>query len=182
MNLTGNAPNDERYTPPSIIRLVRRVMGGIDCDPATCEAAQAVVKASTWYGKDDDGRNRPFIGRVFLNPPYSSPLLYQFVLALLRERAAGRCTEAIVLTNNATETRAIQTLMRGCDCVCLIVGRVAFLGADLDGKTGGYQGQILTYFGKRAARFARVMSEVGTCWCPSSVRQAGLFEEVDHVD
>lgn len=26
-NLTGNAPNDERYTPPRILGRVRRVLG-----------------------------------------------------------------------------------------------------------------------------------------------------------
>lgn len=178
-NLTGNAPNDERYTPPALIRRVRRVLGAIDCDPASCETAQAIVQAGTWYSREQDGRNRPWTGRVWCNPPYSSPLLYQFVLALLRERAAGRCTEAILLTNNATETRAIQALMRACDCCCMITSRIAFLGADLDGKQGGYQGQILTYFGERPARFSRVMAEIGVCFVPSAVRQAGLFEEVE---
>lgn len=178
MNLTSNAPNDERYTPPRILRLVRRVMGGIDCDPASCEAAQERVKAAVWYSREDDGRRREWCGRVWMNPPYSRALIGDFVLALLRERASGRCTEAIVLVNNATETRAVQTLLRAADCVCLITGRIAFLGEDLDGKTGGYQGQILTYHGARAAKFARVMGEIGTCWCPSSVRQAGLFDGV----
>lgn len=174
---TGNAPNDERYTPPRIIRLVRRVLGEIDCDPASCEEAQARVKAKVWYGIEDDGRRREWVGRVWMNPPYSKALLSDFILALLRERAARRCTEAIILVNNATETRAIQTLLRAADCVCLITGRIAFLGDDLDGRSSGYQGQILTYHGSRTAKFSRVMSEIGTCWCPSSVRQAGLFDE-----
>ena len=56
-NLTGNQPNDERYTPPALIRRVRRVLGAIDCDPASCETAQAIVQAGTWYSREQDGRN-----------------------------------------------------------------------------------------------------------------------------
>lgn len=178
-NLTGNAPNDERYTPPRILGRVRRVLGEIDCDPASCAEAQERVRAGVWYSREDDGRRREWNGRVWCNPPYSRGLLHDFVLALLRERAAGRCTEAICLVNNATETAAIQTLLRAADCVCLITGRIAFLGEDLDGKTGGYQGQILTYHGPLWARFSRVMSEIGVCWVPSQVRQGGLFDAME---
>jgi ParB family chromosome partitioning protein len=176
VNLTGGEPNDERYTPPRIIRRVRRVLGAIDCDPATCAEAQETVKADTYYTREDDGLNRPWVGRVWVNPPYSKGLLHPFILALFRELHAGRCTEAICLTNNATETAAIQALLRGCQCVCLITARIAFTGPGLDGSTGGYQGQILTYFGPRAGRFMRVMSEIGVCFVPGQIRQAGLFD------
>ena len=47
----------------------RQVLGSIDLDPASCATANLVVKARTFYKKDDDGLVHPWKGNVFLNPP-----------------------------------------------------------------------------------------------------------------
>ena len=41
--------NDEWFTPTKYLQPVRKVLGGIDLDPATCCAAQARVKALRYY-------------------------------------------------------------------------------------------------------------------------------------
>ena len=68
----GGSP--EWYTPPSIIADVREVLGSIDLDPASCETANETVRATKWYGIDDDGLSQPWAGRIYLNPPYGSVL------------------------------------------------------------------------------------------------------------
>ncbi|MBV8771497.1 MAG: hypothetical protein JO166_04065 [Deltaproteobacteria bacterium] len=40
--------------PPEIVKAVRRLMGGIDLDPASNEIAQEVVGAARYFTKDDD--------------------------------------------------------------------------------------------------------------------------------
>lgn len=63
----------EHFTPEPIVAAAREVLGEIDLDPASCELAQEVVRASAWYGPGspfgENGLAEPWLGRVFLNPP-----------------------------------------------------------------------------------------------------------------
>ena len=63
----------EHYTPSVIVEAARTMLGEIDMDPASCELAQDMVKATAWYGPGsplgEDGLAEPWMGRVFLNPP-----------------------------------------------------------------------------------------------------------------
>ncbi len=68
----GANADDEWYTPPEIIELVRTVLGEIDLDPASCIEAQRTVMAKRFYTKHNDGLCQKWLGRVFLNPPYSN--------------------------------------------------------------------------------------------------------------
>lgn len=163
-NLAGRGANDERYTPREILALVREVLGPIDCDPASCPAAQELVQAAVWYSKENDGLGKPWFGTVFLNPPYSRGLMWAFIRALIREREEGHCREAVVLVNNATETKAVQALLADADGICLVSSRIAFRGEDLDGRTAGYQGSLMTYHGNNVSRFFAVMQGLGSCW------------------
>jgi len=71
---TPDYDSDEWYTPAEYIEAARAVMGDIDLDPATCAAAQEMIRARTFLTKEDDGLTRPWHGRVWLNPPYSGSL------------------------------------------------------------------------------------------------------------
>src|SRR5258708_31156224 len=100
-------------------------MGGIDLDPATHEDAQAEIHASAYYTAETDGLNHSWKGRVWLNPPYSQPLIQMFCEKLVTEYAELRVKQAITLTNNGTETQWGQLLMTG-KAVCLPEGRIPF--------------------------------------------------------
>lgn len=54
----------EYYTPPFIIEAARRVMGGIDLDPASSEIANRTVKATRYFTEADDGLQQEWNGRV----------------------------------------------------------------------------------------------------------------------
>lgn len=65
-----SAVTPEHYTPASVIEAARWVMGGIDLDPATtAEVNRTTVLAPTFFTREDDGLERRWHGRVWLNPP-----------------------------------------------------------------------------------------------------------------
>lgn len=169
--------NDECYTPGKILRYVRRVMGGIDLDPASCDEANETVKATQIYTKDDSGLARRWAGRVWCNPPYSRGVVGAFCRKILREWESGDVEEMIVLLNAVTGTKYGQALMLSCQGCCFVAGRIAFRGEQLDGKSKGDQDSMILYFGTRPLAFFEVFCELGAVVVPSRVRQMDLFGE-----
>ena len=150
---------DEWYTPAEYIEAARRIMGSIDLDPASCDEAQEVVKAAYYYTKQDDGLAMPWFGRVWLNPPYSTPLIRQFVTKLIEEHNAGNITEAVILTNNSSDTAWFHDLL----CrypACFTRGRVQFWRADHE-TFGARQGQTLFYLGENITAFRNAFARFG---------------------
>ena len=75
-SVSGNARHltgtPEHYTPSEVVEAARTTLGAIDLDPASCEAASRVVRASSYYTKQQNGFVKLWRGRVFLNPPGGS--------------------------------------------------------------------------------------------------------------
>lgn len=59
----------EHYTPGYIVEAGRHVLGGYDLDPFSSDEANGVVRASIYFGVDDNGWLRRWYGRIFINPP-----------------------------------------------------------------------------------------------------------------
>lgn len=159
-----NSGENEWYTPAEYIEAARRVMGSIDCDPASSEIAQKTVRAAVFYTKGDDGLAQTWHGNVWMNPPYSQPAVKQFCDALAAFVRSGDVTQACVLINNVTETQYGQTLLGLCAATCFPRGRVGF--TDPQGRAGRsapLQGQMVLYFGKRTPAFLREFAEKGVC-------------------
>ena len=115
----------EWFTPQDHIEAVRKVMGSIDLDPASTAKANEVVKAQRFYAAEDDGLTQPWAGNVFLNPPYNMPLVEQFVQKAVFDYREGRMSQAVILTNNSTDTAWFQTLLDFCP-TCFTKGRLHF--------------------------------------------------------
>jgi hypothetical protein len=148
--------SNDWYTPSWLIEAVRRVMGDIDLDPASCARANEIVKAKAFYTKEQDGLSKPWYGRVWLNPPYSMPLIANFSDHLLGNPGI----EAVMLTRNATETKWCQRLIKESDGFCLLNKRVSFWCPD---KPVGQDkcGHIVFYLGKKAITFKETFSSYG---------------------
>jgi hypothetical protein len=158
----NNSGNSEWYTPQEYVDAVRHAMGGIDTDPCSCQAANGVVKAGTFYDEADNGLGREWTGRVFVNPPYGDGTVSQFSAKLLEELDSGRATQAVFLVNNCTETKWFQLLISRASAVCFPCGRISFWSLDQNSKSP-LQGQAVMYFGSNANRFRRAFSGIGFC-------------------
>lgn len=156
----NNSGNSEWYTPQKYVEAVHEVMGFIDTDPCSCEAANEVVRAETFFTEEQDGLQQEWHGCVYVNPPYGDGTVEEFAVKLLLELDAGRATQAIFLVNNCTETKWFQTLVSHAAAVCFPCGRISFWSPDRASKTP-LQGQAILYFGTNAKRFKRVFSGIG---------------------
>jgi phage N-6-adenine-methyltransferase len=160
-HVTRNTGNDEWYTPSQYIHAARAVLGDIDLDPASSPVANDTVRAERYYTIDDDGLTRPWAGRVWMNPPYSTGLVDKFVVKMLDAYQAGDVKAAVVLTNNATDTRWWQSLARRSSAICMLAGRIKFRGRDGDAAGAGLQGQTIAYLGDDRNLFAERFGEFG---------------------
>lgn len=159
-HVSNNSGNSEWYTPKEYVDAVHEVMGFIDTDPCSCEVANEVVRAETYYTAEQDGLQQEWHGCVYVNPPYGDGTVEEFAVKLLLELDAGRATQAIFLVNNCTETRWFQTLVCHASAICFPCGRISFWSPDRPSKTP-LQGQAILYFGTNAKRFKRVFSGIG---------------------
>jgi len=152
---------NEWYTPAVFTDAARRVMGEIDLDPASSDIANESVKAKKYFTIADDGLAKDWGGRVWMNPPYSQPLIAHFCGKLLDDLEYGNIEQAITLTNNATETKWLNRMIDKCTVICFPIGRVRFI--DKEGNPSGapLQGQIILYFGFNTDRFIREFTKFG---------------------
>jgi ParB family chromosome partitioning protein len=151
----------ERYTPSQYIEMARTVMGSIDLDPASCNVAQIIVGATTFYTIFDDGLSREWHGNVWLNPPHHRKLVPRFVNKLVTELATGRIKQAIMLTNNSTDTDWFREAVSACQAVCFVKGRINFLEKDGVTELFPTQGQAFFYYGTDVKRFCGEFCKIG---------------------
>lgn len=150
---------DEWYTPANIIAATRTALGEIDLDPASNAHAQRTVGALRYLSKRDNGLTAPWAGRVFCNPPYSTPLIDQFTAKLIEEYDSRRCTAAVYLVNNCTDTGWFHSLLTRF-AVCFTRGRIGFL--DRRGQRfATRQGQAIFYLGTRPGAFRDAFAAIG---------------------
>ena len=158
---------NEWYTPHHIVKSVKAVVHGvIDLDPYSCDAANAIVGATTYYTKESDAflSDWPVVDSVFANPPYERKVIDRCVTQLIAYRRRWTATrfQMIVLVNAATEVSWFFALMTNCDAVCFVTKRIRFI--ESDGKTIGgsnTRGQALFYFGHDPERFGEIFSQHG---------------------
>lgn len=161
-----NAPEpsidrNEWYTPEIYLRAATHVLGDIDLDPYSDVIANQTVKAKEFLTKDDPLHSPwPQVNTVWMNPPYGRGLIDACVDKFLMEYFRQNF-EAIVLTNNATETQWFQQLLACSPSICLTNHRIAFVSVDGKKVSGNTRGQTFFYFGKETERFYYYFRDFG---------------------
>jgi phage N-6-adenine-methyltransferase len=160
-HVSHNSGENEWYTPKQFIEAARLAMGSIDTDPASSDVANETVRAKKYYTAEQDGRDKKWSGNVWMNPPYSQPLISEFIDAFAQKYNAGEFQQACVLVNNAKETNWYQALLIYASAVCFIKGRVKFIDKQGNASGAPLQGQTVLYFGNREKSFIDAFSEFG---------------------
>jgi phage N-6-adenine-methyltransferase len=159
-----DASRDEWSTPPEILDLFEQVVGWADLDPASNPAAQERVKARTFYTKEDNGLAHSWAGNVWLNPPYSFPLVERFADKAVAEWRRGEINEMMILVNTSSCAYWFRHLATHASGACFLSSRVKFWHPDGRKNPGARQDQTIFYFGKDAALFRAVFGKAGLCW------------------
>jgi len=137
---------DEWYTPKEIID----ALGTFDLDP--CAPQQRLWNtAKLHYTKDDNGLTKDWSGcRVWLNPPYSRPLINQFVKKMIDNN------NGIMLTFNRTDNKMFQDyIFPNAAGMMFMRGRIKFYKPDgTQGDSSGC-GSVLVAFGKENAEILK---------------------------
>jgi ParB family chromosome partitioning protein len=171
-----NSGNNEWYTPPEFIEAARRVFRqttnpcecdgdgccciDIELDPATSETAQRIVKAAAYYTAEHDGLAHRWHGTVWLNPPYSQPLIGQFINKLVGHINGNDVPQAIVLVNNGTDTAWGQMLLDNASAVCFPSRRIKFHDANGSPTGAPLQGQMIVHLESPQERAEAAVEEV----------------------
>ena len=155
IGVDGN--KSEIYTPGHITETAHKVMGGIDLDPASSLKANETVKAKLFFDKDTDGLKQPWIGKIWLNPPYLKDVIDSFIDKLATEKEKCNLKQAIVIVNNNTQTKWAQKLFKLANSLCFPNKRLTFWPY----KNSALQGQMIAGIGVNSLTFCKEFKEIG---------------------
>ena len=159
-HVSRNSGDNEWYTPIEFIEAAREVLGIIDLDPASHPEANEIIKANRFYSIENDGLSHDWHGKTWMNPPYAADMIGKFTGKLVKHYEKDDIDEAIVLTNNATETKWFQEMLQSAAAVCFPANRIKFWSPEKNTATP-LQGQAIFYFGKKTVVFAEAFEAFG---------------------
>ncbi len=157
---TGSDTDRDFYgTPPRWVEMCRKVMGGIELDPASClEANEKVVKATRFFDEEIDALKQSWkCSSLFLNPPYG-PTCSKIAAKFLTEWEAGVIRQAIILINNTTETAAFDIFSQCAAVHAYPRKRIQFISVEGRSNSNNSRAQTFFYCGPRWKRFRNVFS------------------------
>lgn len=115
--------SDHWATPPEFVEELEQEFGQFDLDPC-CRPETA--KAPRYYTEEQDGLAKPWIGKVFLNPPYSNPS--PWMQKTILEISTNRASLVVALIPASTDTRWFHYFVKDQAEIRFIEGRIRFYG------------------------------------------------------
>lgn len=158
-NIHFSSSKDEWNTPLEIVQRVRVVFGGyIDLDP--CGSIDGgCVGANTTFTVAEDGLILPWLGKVYMNPPYGRSAT-KWVDKALTEYVKGNASEMIILVAARTDTRWFWALGEAADCWCAIKGRLHFSNS----VNAAPFPSAMFYLGQNKGKFYEEFKDMGHIW------------------
>lgn len=157
---TSFTGENEWFTPIQYIESAKIVMGDIDLDPATSAFGQKRISAKKCYTVKEDALINEWIGKIWLNPPYSQPLISNFITKLIEQFKSENVKEAIVLTHNYTDTSWFHLAETLCTLICFTKGRIKFEAED-GSIASPTQGSAFFYYGSNGKAFKKEFIKYG---------------------
>lgn len=156
-----SSDSPEHYTPAAIVDAVIDVLGEIDLDPCSNSKDTPNVPALYHYTVEDDGLSLPWVGKVYMNPPYGRSI-GEWVNKLTESLDTG-VTEAIALVPARVDTQWWNALTARYSMVCFISGRLTFIGNE-DAAPFPSAVVYLSQSGENALAFYDTFSQFGRIW------------------
>lgn len=162
-SISQTVDRDAWFTPSIYIEAAREALSSIDLDPFSSEKANEIVKAERFFTIDDDAFKSVWGSdiNVFMNPPYGRGICSKACLLFLSWWQTTKNSSAIVLTNNATDTKWFQAMLAVSSAVCFTNHRIAFYSADGKSVSGNTRGQTFFYFGEDVKGFGETFKKFG---------------------
>ena len=138
-HVSNNTGQTEWYTPEKYVKSARLVMGSINLDPASSDMAQEHIKADSYYTEETDSLDKEWFGNIWMNPPYENGAITKFIDKL----KDSDFESAVVLVNNATETKWFQSLASVAARICFVSSRIKFIDGEGNKSGTPLQGQAI---------------------------------------
>lgn len=158
--------SEEWYTPRDLLDRIQECLKVIDIDP--CSEPWSVdrdfrVKAQHHFTKEMGGLDRPWFGKVFVNPPYGR-VLPKWVMKTYLAHDRGETSETILLVPARTETLWFQYLWNATR-LCFVRGRLSFESPEGIKWAAGFP-SVLAYYGQLPSRFEYFFTPIGKVITP----------------
>jgi site-specific DNA-methyltransferase (adenine-specific) len=115
--------SDHWATPREIVDNLEAEFGAFDLDPC---CMHGTAKARHFYTPVENGLEWPWVGRVFLNPPYSKPA--PWLQKAIAETSSGCAALVVALLPVRTDTRWFHELVNMRAELRFIRGRIKWIG------------------------------------------------------
>ena len=124
----GNSSGQDLWqTPKALMLSLVRVFGEFDLDPCA-PRRRDYHTAKRGFTAEDDGLNRPWFGRVFINPPYSN--LSYWVDKMVTEATSDKVSLLTALVPARTDTKWWHNAVQSGATVLFLKGRLKFGESD----------------------------------------------------
>lgn len=149
---------DEWYTPKEILQ----ALGPFDLDP--CAPLTPLWNtAAVMYNKNDDGLSKKWSGRVWLNPPYSRPLIERFI-----EKMSSHNNGIALLFNRCDSKLFQEHVLSKCSGILFLEKRIRFYRSNgIQGKSPGC-GSLLVAYGQNNLNILKQCSLKGHLLIPTN--------------
>jgi ParB family chromosome partitioning protein len=161
--------NQERYTPPEWIEPVHKTLRQIDLDPASCRAANRVVRARRFYTQVEDGLEQEWQGRLYINPPFKG--FCAWMEKLIEEIDAHRVREAIII--GPANISAFKPLLLRGGLLLIPDSRPKFIDPESGKLIAPPFGTLFGYYGRGQERFIEAFGNRGLVLRSSGVCSEG---------
>ena len=163
-NARHSMDSPDWMTPVPYVKAAREVMGGIDLDPASDDVANRTVKATQYYTPMENGLDRAWRGRVFLNPP--GGLVREFWLKLMESPEVEQCVWIGYSVEQLQYLQAIRAPSTPLQYpLCFPRKRIAFVKPG-QAKNAPSHANYVAYIGPNVVKFCKTFAVFGQWACP----------------